>query len=60
MPKYYSCDEVAEIYGVKKITVWSWIRTGKLTAVKAGKNYRIRPEDIAAFDAANATTAERS
>lgn len=56
MPRYYSCDDVAEIYGVKTITVWDWIRKGKLTAVRAGRYYRIRPEDIAAFDAANATT----
>lgn len=56
MPKYYSCDEVAEMYGVKRFTILEWIRNGKLTAVRAGKNYRIRPEDIAAFDAANATT----
>jgi transposase len=24
MEKYLSCDEVAEMYGVKKITVWQW------------------------------------
>lgn len=62
MPKYYSSDEVAEMYGVERATILKWIRNGKLTAVRAGKNYRIRPEDMAAFDAANATTspAERS
>ncbi len=36
MEKYLSCDDVAEKYGVKKMTVWTWIREKKLNAITAG------------------------
>ena len=29
----YTCDEVAERYKVKVITVWEWIRKKKLNAI---------------------------
>lgn len=50
MEKRYSCDEVAEMYGVKKLTVWAWIRAGRLNAIRPGKNYFIRREDLEAFE----------
>ena len=50
MSKLYNCDEVAERYGVKIITVWDWIRKKKLPALKIGREYRIREEDIANFE----------
>lgn len=53
--KYLTCDDVAARYGVKKITVWSWIREKKLNAIQFGRNYRIRPEDIREFDNARMT-----
>jgi excisionase family DNA binding protein len=46
MKKRYSCDEIAEMYGVKKLTVWSWIRSGRLRAIRPGKSYFITPEDL--------------
>ena len=55
MEKYLTCEEVAEKYGVKVITVWTWIREKKLGAIKTGKNYSIRPEDIAEFENARKT-----
>lgn len=50
MEKFFTCDEVAERYGVKKITVWQWIREKKLNAIQTGKFYRIRPEDLREFE----------
>lgn len=41
MAKMYTCDEVAERYKVKVITVWDWIRQHKLNAIKLGREYRI-------------------
>lgn len=41
MSKMYTCDEVAERYKVKIITVWDWIRQRKLNAIKLGREYRI-------------------
>jgi excisionase family DNA binding protein len=50
MPDYFTCGEVASMYKVKTITVWDWIRRKKLPALKIGRDYRIRPEDIKAFE----------
>ena len=50
MSKLYTCDEIAERYAVKVITVWDWIRSKKLGAIKIGKMYRIREEDIKRFE----------
>lgn len=52
----YTCEEIAERYGVKVITVWDWIRKKKLPALKIGKEYWIREEDIKAFEASRLTT----
>lgn len=50
MEKYLSCNEVAELYGVKVLTVWDWIRKKKLPAIRLGRDYRIRPEDVKQFE----------
>jgi len=56
MEKLLTCEQVAERYGVKTNTVWEWIRAKKLLAIKvAGSLYRIRPEDLAAFEASGET-----
>ena len=39
MERCYTCQEVADRYGVKLITVWDWIR----------------PQDIEAFESARRT-----
>jgi excisionase family DNA binding protein len=39
--KYYTIDEVAEILRVAYMTVYRWIKAGKLNAIKAGKQFRI-------------------
>lgn len=52
MAELHSCEDVAKRYGVKTLTVWDWIRTGKLGAMKIGKSYRISDDDIAAFEKA--------
>lgn len=52
----YTCEEIAERYGVKVITVWDWIRKKKLPALKIGKEYRIREADIKAFEDSRLTT----
>ena len=44
---YYTCAEVADMLRVKEDTVWNWIRTKKLKAVKiGGKIYRIHKDEI--------------
>lgn len=56
MSKMYTCEDIAERYGVQVITVWDWIRKKKLPALKIGKSYRIREEDLKAFEEARLTT----
>lgn len=46
----YNCEEIAEIYSVKLITVWDWIRKKKLPAIKIGREYRIKEEDLKTFE----------
>lgn len=58
MRKLYTCKEIATRYGVKIITVWDWIRRGKLPALKIEKAYRIREEDIQLFEKSRQTIME--
>ena len=44
--KYYSIEEVAKKLKVAYLTVYRWIQTGRLTAYKAGKQYRIKDSDL--------------
>lgn len=50
MEKYYTCEEISQLYDVKIITVWDWVRKGILPAIKVGKSYRIRPQDLSVFE----------
>ena len=50
MAELHTCAEVADRYGVKIITVWSWIRKKKLPAIKIGKEYRIKKSDLERFE----------
>jgi len=46
---YYTIIEVAKMLKVAYLTVYRWIQSGKLVALKAGKQYRIRKEDLDTF-----------
>lgn len=50
MPKMYTCEQVAERYGVQTITIWDWIRKKKLPAIKIGKEYRVSEDDLKEFE----------
>jgi excisionase family DNA binding protein len=39
-------EQVAEILQVHVLTVYNYIRQGKLSAVRVGRNYRVIPEDL--------------
>jgi putative molybdopterin biosynthesis protein len=47
--QYYSINEVAKILKVAYLTVYRWVQSKKLLAVKAGKQYRIKNEDLKRF-----------
>lgn len=50
MSKMYTCEDIAERYGVRLITVWDWIRKKKLPAIKIGRGYRVAEEDLKQFE----------
>lgn len=45
-PTYYTVQDVMELFGVKRLTVYRWIDSGKLKAIKTpgGRQWRI-PKD---------------
>ena len=47
--KFHTIEQVAEMLQVVYLTVYRWIQDGKLKAVKAGKQYRIRQSDLDKF-----------
>jgi len=44
--EYYTIEEVAKMLKVAYLTVYRWIQDGKLIAYKAGKQYRIKKNDL--------------
>ncbi len=51
--QYYSIEEVAKLLKVAYLTVYRWIKSGKLIAIKAGKQYRIKKDDLNSFTSIN-------
>lgn len=51
--RFFTCEEVAEMYNVKISTVWAWIRNGKLSCVTIGRRYRVRQQDLDTFEMKN-------
>ena len=47
--KVYTLREVEDILKVTQRTVYNYINSGKLKAVKMGKYWRVRHEDLDAF-----------
>lgn len=47
--KFLAAKEISEKYKVSYITVFRWIKSGKLKAFKVGKQYRIKQEDLDHF-----------
>jgi len=59
--KLLTCEQVAERYGISVETVWEWVRNGKLPAIAIStRRYRIRPEDLEAFERQSETKAVTS
>lgn len=59
LKEYLNTDEVAEIFGVSRETVYRWIKAKTLPARRLGKRmYRISRADIDRFVAGQKNTAE--
>ena len=48
-------EQVARILQVHVLTIYSYIRRGKLDAIRLGRNYRITPKDLTRFIESNRT-----
>jgi excisionase family DNA binding protein len=49
MPELLTVEQVAAYLQLNRLTVYRYIREGRLPAVKLGKAYRIRQADVEAF-----------
>jgi len=57
--KYYTPQEIASMLKVAYMTVYRWIRAGKLQAYQVQKQYRIREADFKKFMKANKKVASK-
>jgi len=48
-------NQVAEILQMHTLTIYNYIRQGKLDAIRLGRSYRVAPEDLARFIEAHRT-----
>ena len=48
-------EQVAAMLQLHVLTIYNYIRQGKLNAVQIGRNYRIIPEDLTNFIESNRT-----
>ena len=51
--KYYTPKEIAELLKINYMTVYRWMRDGKLEAYQVQKQYRIKEADFSRFMEAN-------
>ncbi len=57
-PDLYDADEAAKILGIGYVTVWRWIRAGKLIPVKMGGRTLIPKSEIERFNKKKEQAAE--
>lgn len=58
VPQLLTVAEVADLLRVSNMTVYRLIKSGDLAALRVGKNYRIRKQDLEAFLSAGSVQAE--
>ena len=47
---YCTQKEAAEAIGKSDVTIWTWIKSGKLPAIKVGREVLIRKDDLAGLN----------
>ena len=48
--RYYSVEEVAELWGVSKQAIYVLLRTGRLRGFKPGRDWRISAEALKDYE----------
>lgn len=49
MEKLLSVNQLADILGLRKITIYEWVRNNKIPFIKLGKRVLFYPNDIEEF-----------
>lgn len=52
---FFTVEEVADLLKINKMTVYRYIKAGKIKAVKIGNDYRINKNEFAHFIESNKT-----
>jgi excisionase family DNA binding protein len=47
--QFYTCEEVAEMLRLNIMTIYRYIKAGRLQAHKFGKDYRITSDELKQF-----------
>ncbi len=55
-----SIPELASLLGVSRISVYNWVKTGRIPAVRVGRNYAIRQADARRLLSPELTTADKT
>ncbi len=53
MEKLLSVNQLSDILGLKRITIYEWVRDNKIPFVKLGKRVLFHPQDVEEFIKAN-------
>jgi excisionase family DNA binding protein len=56
--KVYTLDEVADILKVSRRTLYTYVKEGKLPAVKMGKYWRVSQDTLEAFISTGTSVAD--
>jgi excisionase family DNA binding protein len=46
LPRFLTPEEVADLLRISRRTVYNWLRSGQLPALRIGRIWRVRLEDI--------------
>lgn len=47
--KFYTYKKISETFDIDRITIWRYVRAGKLKAIKFGSSVRFAEKDILEF-----------
>ncbi len=53
MDKLLNVNQLADILGLKKITVYEWVRSNRIPFIKLGKRVLFHPRDVEEFIKSN-------
>jgi len=46
LKSFYSTSEVAALFGVNRVTIYRWVKGGKIEAYKIGRRHKISASEV--------------